>query len=84
MKRGIAWRRHQKFRKRNKAIRALHTWWWPSTTTEEDILEQARHMANNMKVCGRSCCCNPRHSGHNKGKQKLTVQERRYLINDFY
>jgi hypothetical protein len=84
MRRNRAWRRHQKFRIRGKALRILHLWFWGPHMTEEDILDKARYMADNMKICGFDCCCNPRHSGHTKGKEKLTIQERRYLVNDFY
>ena len=84
MKRNKAWRRHQKFRVRDRALRILHIWDWLPSTNEDVLLDQARRMANNMKLCGLDCCCNPRHSKSTKGKGKLTIQERRHLDNYFY
>lgn len=84
MKRTAAWRRHQKFRARNRALKILHHWTWGPQTTEDEIIDQAKHLADNLQSCSCHSCRNPRRSRYYKGKSKLTVQERRHLDDDFY
>lgn len=44
------------------------------TTNDEKI---AHIKANHGKTCSCDMCCNPRHSGFNKGTGRLTLQERK-------
>lgn len=64
------WRRAHKFRMRARAERILIIWGTPNHPYPAKKL--ARKMADNMQMCSRCCCGNPRrHFG------KLTVQERK-------
>lgn len=67
--RSKAWRRHQKFRMRERAKRHLMSW---AFFSREDAIKQVRYMADNMKMCSGPCCGNPR-----KWFGEKTIQERK-------
>jgi hypothetical protein len=46
-----------------------------------DWLKRCERWADNIKVCSCSGCGNPRRSGWNK-KERITMQERRFLCDD--
>lgn len=52
--------------------------WDPSTTDDIDKLEKrARHLKDTPHPCSCHMCRNPRTSDWTKGKEKLTLQERK-------
>lgn len=44
---------------------------------ESIITRQVNHIKNNRKACSCYMCCNPRRSKISKGKEQLTIQERK-------
>ena len=38
---------------------------------------QESHHRDTTKLCGRSCCANPRHNGWEKSGSRFTMQERK-------
>ena len=50
--------------------------------TEEEKAKHQRKIAENRQVCSCHMCRNPRHSAFHKGKEKLTMQERKALQED--
>lgn len=45
---------------------------------EDDKLRHQRKVAETRKPCSCHMCRNPRHSGFHKGKEKKTMQERKF------
>lgn len=60
------WMRRKRVKARESGVRF--------TIEDEKI---ARIEANHGKRCSCHMCCNPRHSGFNKGTGRLTLQERK-------
>ena len=56
-------------------------WFWPRMT-EEEIKENLRvwsyRRRNTTKICGGSCCKNPRRNGWEGKRGQLTMQEIRH------
>lgn len=48
-------------------------------TDGSEIIKRALKIKNHRKACSCDMCCNPRHSKHNKGLNRLTLQERKKL-----
>jgi hypothetical protein len=51
--------------------------YWERCKYPEFFERLSRILRDTTKLCGRSCCKNPRKNGWNKGEQQLTMQERR-------
>ena len=70
-------RRHHKVRLRRKAKKIAKL--FSLSTSKEDVEKfadnHAKHNADNLASCSCSMCGNPRR--HAKGKDKLTIQEKR-------
>lgn len=45
----------------------------------ESFIKWVRRYRNTTKLCGQSCCTNPRHNGWNTGRSGLTLQELKFL-----
>ena len=52
---------------------------WPVGQSEEWFLSTSRFLRNTTKTCNCSICINPRRSGWSKAKEKLTLQELKFL-----
>jgi len=79
MKRNRSWRRHQKQRVKDKAFHVLKDVWdYSNYMSDEEMKESAAKIADNLKLCSKSCCGNPR-----KHFNELTIQERRILLHDY-
>ncbi len=88
-----SFRIHHANRMKAKAFNKLYgTWYYPSCThgNEEaikDAKDAASRLKDHMAVCSGHCCGNPRRNSTRK-KEKLTLQERRFLDSakswDFY
>lgn len=78
MHRSKGFRISQKKRKVEHAEKVLKEW---GVTNPYEAKEQAKKLADNLKVCSCEACRNPRHSGYAKS-QKLTTQELK-SIEDF-
>ncbi len=85
MTRTRAYRLAQKTRKIRNAFRVYRDAWQeflhPPYPSREQVLLWAKKHADNMALCS-TCCGNPRHFLLAKGKEKLTVQERREYQED--
>jgi len=68
----------EKKRNLKKWLRVIKDWYWFDNTPESDKLYHARKYASHGKLCSCDGCCNPRRSGYNKTREKLTMQERRF------
>jgi len=68
----------EKKRNLKRWVRVVKDWYWSDKTTEAEKVEHARKYANHGKLCSCDGCCNPRRSGYNKKREKLTIQERRF------
>ena len=69
-------RRHHKFRKREYAERVYKDVY---KHTPENAKEFAKKAGDHLKSCSCDMCCNPRHSGFYRGREKLTVPEKKAL-----
>lgn len=56
----------------------LASWW---VKDPEGALHVARRIRCNRKPCSCQMCCNPRRAKWTRGQAKLTIQERRFLLN---
>lgn len=75
MERSRAWRRAQKERIFRKAKAVAKSWgWWESDERAEHF---ARRNCDNLQNCSCTACGNQRK--HGKGREKLTIQERKHL-----
>jgi hypothetical protein len=81
-------RRNDRERMKARARRVARTmfWWQPTfmivsrgrLTNEEWIDRYANTHADNMKSCSCSMCGNQRRSMYNKGRYRLTMQEKKF------
>jgi|GEM_PF-6563760 len=72
-----ALRRHHLVRVLKKARRAAAQ---QSFSEDPEVLdERARRIRDHRSACSCQMCRNPRRSSLNKGKDKLSVQEKRFL-----
>lgn len=69
-------RRDHEKRALRKALSIVKNW-WPVCEDENYLLKRANKIKKNRKQCSCSMCGNPRK--HYKGKNRLTIQERKYL-----
>ena len=77
-------RRNDHDRMRRKAASIAKSMFYPDYD-EEWIKRFVCTHADNLAACSCSMCGNPRRSAFAKGKEKLTLQELRFLEdNDFY
>lgn len=62
-----------------RAKKVQKNWWGGYDYTEEELDVAASKLADNIKNCSCSMCCNPRRNGwwHDG---KLTFPERRHII----
>ncbi len=65
--------RFQEWKALKKAIKIVTAW------GVSDIDKKARRIKNNRHPCSCHMCRNPRTSSYSKGKEKLTIQERKNL-----
>jgi hypothetical protein len=75
-------RRNERDRKRRFARKVFSSWSWFGKDTEKHrkwVEEMVRTHADNMQSCSCPMCCSPRSSIYHKGKDKLTMQERKFL-----
>ena len=56
--------------------------WGMLYSSDDNLKKMARRMAENFS-CGCYMCGNPRHSKIYKGKEKLTIQERKAFQEDY-
>lgn len=67
-------RRHHSQRVKAKAYKTYRkSFWWYSNMSEEELNLFVCKTANNMAVCSRYCCGNPRR--HYSGQGRFTKQE---------
>lgn len=66
---------HQRMIDRVKNFYHLQSKFWFGS--EESREEHIKRVAENRHPCSCHVCRNPRHSGFHKGKEKLTMQERK-------
>jgi hypothetical protein len=50
----------------------------------ENYEHVAHKLRNVTKLCGKSCCRNPRKNGWNKNKHCVTIQERKFGYGQIY
>lgn len=55
-----------------------YSYYYYGWSSEEEMLLHQKKTAENRKPCSCHMCRNPRHSGFHKGKEKLTMQEKRF------
>lgn len=65
---------HNRMIERVKNFHHMKGEFWMS---EEDRAKHIKQIAENRHPCSCHMCRNPRHSGFHKGKEKLTMQERK-------
>ena len=76
-----AQRRHENQNRENRARRIVRLWrLWSGDNTREFEDWLVPRIADNLKTCNKECCCNPRRSGHGSKADRLTLQERRALL----
>lgn len=68
--------RFQEWKALKKAISIVKGW---GLSDIEDIDKCSRRIKNNRHPCSCHMCRNPRTSSYSKGKEKLTIQERKNL-----
>jgi len=66
-------RRNQKASKRNKAEKLVKEVWKEKTP---DVVEMMVRNCDNLKMCNKDCCKNPRRSGWSKSKGKTRKELR--------
>ena len=74
MTRSKAFRRFQKEKKIKKAFHLFKLFSFRKRSDEE-LMDEAKRRADNMKNTKCECCCNPRHS--KLFKNKKTIQEKK-------
>ncbi len=64
---------------RRKGFKRVSSWFYVENPDEDFRLKSAKCHRNTTKRCSCSICTNPRRSGWSKQKEKLTLQERKFL-----
>lgn len=59
-----------------------YSYYWHNWMDEQDMWLHQKKTAENRHPCSCHMCCNPRHSGFHKGKEKMTMQERKFIEYD--
>lgn len=77
MKRNKAYRIHHKKRMRKHAFNLIKAMYMIS---DEDAIEKSKRLGDNIAKCSCQMCRNPRHCDWSSKKEKLTIQERKNLI----
>ncbi len=67
-------RRYEKRLRKDRARVMVRHCWAENDRALEEIMARS---ADNLKVCGGECCCNPRHSHHGSEIERTTRQEQR-------
>jgi hypothetical protein len=65
-----------------KATRIVKSWFRHVECKENDIETRANRIKKNRAKCSCHMCRNPRTSKFTKGKERLTIQERKNKTND--
>lgn len=79
MRRNYNFRRHQARRKEQHAYWVVTSCW---NVKKGSAKRMARRLRDNLAVCSCQMCRNARRGTFGNGEEKLTMQERRALVED--